>query len=274
MLDEDQGLRDALRTELAGRTPPPARGGLAEVVGRGRRRRRTQQLGAMVAAVVAIAGTAVAVNAVVAVPHAPPSAGTATTASPTGADWPRADLPAPTSTGSGAAECRPSNTGGDSNAGAVGPDLRNRMADALRAVVPDATVHEIETRSTSYLADVTDADGTGSVTLAVHTFAGDPLAVADQQAFDSLNCEPPKRRVLADGTVSQIYPPRRYDPVGLSIQDVRIYRPDGELYRVETQNFASGVGSKPDVAVPLRPSRDTLPLTEAQLAELAVALAG
>jgi hypothetical protein len=64
MWDDDQDLRDALRTELIEWTPPPLNGGLAEVLRLGRRRRRTKQAGAALALVTAITGTVFLVVAI------------------------------------------------------------------------------------------------------------------------------------------------------------------------------------------------------------------
>lgn len=65
MWDEDQDLRDALRTELIDWTPPPLNGGLAEVISRGRRRRRTRRFSVAFALVAVIAGVVFMAAAIV-----------------------------------------------------------------------------------------------------------------------------------------------------------------------------------------------------------------
>jgi hypothetical protein len=304
MWEEDQDLRDALRAELADRTPPPVRGGLREVVGRGRRRRRTQQLGAAVAAVVAIAGTAVAATAI-GEPNALSPADTPTTSAPSDAAWPRADLPAHTPYGTwtpGASAPPPAGrpvesvplcsipdiSGRNVNAVPAGPDLQRRVVTALRAVAADATVGELvawhgkptrpeQVGSYLYDADITDAGGTGSVTFSVGAFTGDPLAAADEQAFDEFNCDPPKRHVLPDGTVLQIYARQPSEPFQSLDMVLRIYRPGGELYTVTVHNFGSPDfkpnPAQPDIPIRFGGGRETLPLTETQLADLGIAIA-
>jgi hypothetical protein len=305
MLDEDQDVRDALRTELAERLPPPVRGGLAEVVSRGRRRRRTQQFGAALGVAVAIAGTAVAAVALGG-PNAMPPAGPGPTATPTAAAWPRADLPAhmpyttwtPGDTAPPPAgrpveaipQCDVGDTSGRNlDTVPASAELQRRVAAAAHAVAGDATVGVLvglhlrpnkpgTVDAYIYSADITDAGGTGSVTFSIGAFTGDPLAAADEQAFDLFNCEPPRRHVLADGTVSQIYATQPSEPFQSLSRTLRIYRPDGTLYTVTVQNFGSP-DFAPNPEQPEYPNhvgagRATLPLSEAQLADLGLAIAG
>jgi len=300
MLDED--VRDALLGELAERTPPPVRGGLAEVVSRGRRRRRTQQAGAVLAVVAAITGTAVAAVAVGG-PNAMPPAGPGPTV--TSAPWPQADLPAHTPYGTWTpgetapppagrpVEATPLCSIPDTSGRMVDTvradaDLRQRMTDAVHAVAGAATVGalvELHSRASrpgqvdayTYTADVADAGGTGSVVFSIGTFTGDPLAAADEQAFDEFNCDPPRRQALDDGTVLQIYATYPSEPFQSLAQVLRIYRPDGTLYMVTVRNFGSpDLATNPDQ--PENPERvgagrPTLPLSEAQLADLGLAIA-
>jgi hypothetical protein len=302
MWDEDD-LGAALRAELAQRTPPKPRGGLADAVARGRRRRRRQQFGAALAVVAAVAGvTTVVVSAGVSGGQNVAATGT----TPTEAPWPRADLPAhsphttwtPAQTAPPPADwptkpvprCEiPDITGRDLDS--VRADLsalQQRVWQALAAVADGATVGLlIETKLPSrpntrpaftYTADVSDAGGTGSVVLSVGRFTGNPLTAADDQAYDMYNCQAPKRHVLADGTVLQIYDVAPSDPFASLNQTLRIYLPDGQLYSLSVRNFGS-----PDLATnredPVHPhrvgaGRPTLPLTERQLAELGLAMAG
>jgi hypothetical protein len=305
MWDEDD-LGTALRAELAERTPPRPHGELADAVARGRRRRRRQQFGAALAAVAAVAGVATVVVSAGALPSDGQNVA-ATGISPTEAPWPRADLPAhsphttwtPAQTAPPPAgwptepvpRCEiPDITGRDlDSVRADLPALQQRVWQALAAVADGATVGllvELKLPSTkpntrqafTYTADVSDAGGTGSVVFSIGRFTGDPLTAADSQAYDMYNCQAPKRHVLADGTVLQIYDVAPSDPFASLNQTLRIYLPDGQLYSLSVRNFGS-----PDLATnredPEHPhrvgaGRPTLPLTERQLAELGLAMAG
>lgn len=302
MWDEDD-LGAALRTELAQRTPPTPRGGLADAVARGRRRRRHQHFGAVLAAVAAVAGVAT----VVASAGALPSGGQRVAASPTEAPWPRADLPVhsphttwtPAQTAPPPAgwptgpvpRCEIFDTAGRDldSVRADLPALQQQVWQGLAAVADDATVGLlIETKLPStrpntrdaftYTADVSDAGGTGSVELSFGRFTGDPLAAADDQAYDMFNCQAPKRHVLADGTVLQIYEVAPSDPFASLDQTLRIYRPDGQLTSLSVRNFGSPdfATNRDDPAHPHRvgAGRPTLPLTERQLVDLGLAMAG
>lgn len=304
MWDEDTGLGDALRTELAEQAAPPVRGGLAEVVGRGRRRRRTQQVGAALAVAVAVAGTAV-VAATLGGPTAMPPANRVTT-SPSDVDWPRADLPALVPYGTwtpGPTAPPPSGRPVEPVPRCASPgldrtvdklpatvELQGQMARGLRAVAGAASVgalvvlHLPPTRPGTvdaytyytYTADVTDANGTGSVVFSVGSFTGDPLDAADEQAFDEFNCDPPKRQVRSDGTVLQIYAWQPSEPFQSMTQVLRIYEPGGTLYQVTVRNFGSPDfttnRAQPESPNRVGAGRASLPLTERQLADLGVAL--
>lgn len=304
MWDDERGLGEALRTELAERTPPPARGGVADVVSRGRRRRRAQQLGATLAVVAALGGTAVVVAAL-GEPNALPPANRVTTTPVPDAAWPRADLPTHTpydtwTPGPSATPPQgrpieavprcdiPDTAGRNVNTVPAGADLRRRVGDATRAVARGATVGELVEQhlppnrpgtvdSYAYVADITDAGGTGSLDFTVGAFTGDPLAAADAQAFDEFNCEPPKRHVLDDGTVLQIYRWQPSEPFQSLTQVLRIYRPGGQLYTLTVRNFGSpDLGTDPEYPDQIErvgAGRATLPLSEAQLADLGLAIA-
>jgi hypothetical protein len=305
MWDEDD-LGAALRAELAQRTPPRPRSGLVDAVARGRRRRRRQQFGAALAAVAAVAGVATVVVSAAALPSGGQDVA-ATGTTPTEAPWPRADLPAhsphttwtPAPTAPPPAgwptgpvpRCEiPDITGRDlDSVRADLPALQQQVWQALAEVAENATVGllgQLKLPSTgpnphdtfTYTADVTDTGGTGSVVLTFGRFTGDPLTAADEQAYDMGNCQPPKRHVLADGTVLQIYDVAPSDPFASLNQTLRIYLPDGQLYSLSVRNFGSPdfATNREDSGHPHRvgPGRPTLPLTEKQLAELGLAMVG
>ncbi|MDQ3786906.1 MAG: hypothetical protein M3422_06645, partial [Actinomycetota bacterium] len=108
-------------------------------------------------------------------------------------------------------------------------------------------------------------------------YTGTPLAAADEQAFDVGNCDPPKRHVLADGTVLQLYDTRVSEPFQSLTQTLRIFLPNGRMYQVVAQNWGSPdlQTNRDEPGSPIRvgKGRETLPLTEAQLAEIGLALA-
>jgi hypothetical protein len=130
----------------------------------------------------------------------------------------------------------------------------------------------------TYTADLSDAEGTGSVVLTFGRFTGTPLSAADDQAYDTGNCQPPKRHVLPDGTVLQLYDAAPSDPFASLTRTLRIYLPDGQLHSLTARNYGSPdfTTNREDPGHPHRtgPGRPTLPLTEAQFAELALALVG
>ncbi|WP_158073556.1 hypothetical protein [Actinophytocola xanthii] len=310
--DNEDNLRTALRAELAGENPPPARGGLPDVVGRGRRRRRTQQLGAALAVVAAFGGTAVAAATLDGTETVTPAGRLETTTSVVStsaasaeADWPRAELPARAPDGTWApGETAPPPSGRaviskpqcsipDTTDRAWGTvraaaEVRSTVADALATAAGGADVGELVERhypssrpgavdTYDYVADVTDAGGTGSVAFSVGRFDGDPLAAADQQAFDEFNCEPPKRQVLPGGAVVQLYALQPSDPFQSLTQTARIYLPDGQMYMLAVRNFGSPDfapnPSQPEDPERVRAGRETLPLSERQLADLAETIA-
>jgi hypothetical protein len=300
MLDEDQDVRDALWTELAGQAPPVG-GGLAEVVSRGRRLRRTRQVGTALAVVAVLAGTAAVAVAFSGPTKLPPADPGPTTA---GAAWPRADLPARTPYGTwtpAASALPPAGRPVESAPLCDSPDTAGRNLNNVRADVGfqrqlvvaaaeaagGATVgefaerHQPPTRSATvdsytYTADITDANGTGSLAFSIGTFTGDPRAAADEQAFDEFNCDPPKRHVLNDSTVLQIYATRPSEPFQSLTQTLRIYRPDGTLYTLAVRNFGSPDFApnpdQPEIPKRVGAGRESLPLSEAQLADLGLAI--
>jgi hypothetical protein len=167
--------------------------------------------------------------------------------------------------------------------------LQDALLAATRAAAPRARLGDLRERhlvpdrpekrdAWEYEVDVTDADGTGSIRLDVGDFTGTPLASADEQAFDVGNCVPPKRRVLTDGTVLQLYEVRPSEPFQSLTQVLRIFRPDGELYQVVVQNWGSRDfepnPDQPQIPTRVGEGRPTLPLTEAQLAEIGLAITG
>jgi hypothetical protein len=167
--------------------------------------------------------------------------------------------------------------------------LRDKVVAAVHAAAPDLRVSVLveqrlwpdrpeQREGWVYEFDVSDPDGTGSVRFEIGDYTGTPLAAADKQAFDVGNCEPPKRHVLADGTVLQLYETRVSEPFRSLTQTLRIFLSNGRMYQVVAQNWGSpDLRTNPDEpGSPIRVGRgrETLPLTEAQLAEIGLALTG
>ena len=285
MWDDDRALRAEVLAELD-TAPPPVGGGLAEVVRRGRWRRRGRYASAAagVAALLTVTGVVATALAGEPLPAAQPPAAT-------DVDWPRAGLPAqvPYDVWAFSAPRRvyqlcsiPETATDRLDVHRATDDERNGLQAALHAVAPPpgATIpalveqHLVPDRPEKregwvYEVDVDDAEGTGSLRFGIGDYTGTPLAAADAQAFDVGNCAPPKRHVLADGTVLQLYEPRPSEPFQSLTQTLRIFLPNGRLYQVVAQNWGS-----PDLetnrAQPGNPTRvgtgrSTLPLTEKQL---------
>lgn len=312
MWDDEQNVRAALHAELA-QQAPPARHGLADVLSHGRRRRRMRQAGAVIAVLVLVTGIGVTIAAfdaarvtapdkrVAAVPGP-----TSQKAEPAGPNWTKANLPPRTPD----RIWRPGNTAAPppgrtilevpqcvdgtitrwQGAGQATDQLRRQLHAALTAVAGPATVGELVERHIpanpkkrgsidfyDYSADISDANGTGSVRLTVGSFTADPVEAADQEAFDLFNCEPPKRLMMGNRTVLQLYPVQPSEPFQSLTQTLRIYLPGGTRYQLDMQNCGSP-DFEPNPAQPEIPNRvgagrATLPLTEDQLATLGLTMA-
>lgn len=264
MWDDDQALRGALRTELARVTPPATEDGVADVVRLGKRRRRVRHAGAALAVVALLAASTA--TAVVLTGNRAPVADEPTSTKLT-VDWPMADLPArepiatfevgpPQPPGKGGV---PVHVCGPHGGGVVGylhasRELRDALLAAVHAVAPAVDVVGDLTRQPNeppleYRAMV----GGGSLRFEVGDYPGEALVAANEQAFDLANCQPPKRHVLADGTVLQLYPPMVGDRDQMLTQVLRIFLPDGTLYQVAFADWAQ---------------RPTPGVTERQLAEI------
>jgi hypothetical protein len=294
---EDDELRAAVLAELDA-APPAAGGGLDDVVRRGRRRKRVTHAGAALAVVALLTATGAVATALGGDPLPP-----AASAPPSEVPWPHLDLPwrSPTGTWNGPPITPP--TGDELVAPyplCAIPDVTHDRLDVYRATAgqqdkvymaaqvaaPGLRVgiltenrlvsYPEEREGWSYEADLSDAGGTGSFRFGIGDYTGTPLAAADAQAFDVGNCEPPKRHVLADGTVLQLYETRPAEPVQSLTQVLRIFLPNGRLYQVTSQNWGSSdlETNRDQPTFPLRigQGRATLPLTEAQLAEFGLAI--
>ncbi|RLK60129.1 hypothetical protein [Actinokineospora cianjurensis] len=125
------------------------------------------------------------------------------------------------------------------------------------------------TAGTVTALDLTDTNGVGSLAVRSAIFTGSPTSFADELAFTDSNCEPPKRLVTADGTVLQVYPEVPSDPFVTLTMRARIFRPNGTLLVLEVRSFGSVHLRQTAEGAERLPGRTTLPMTEAQLAQLA-----
>jgi hypothetical protein len=150
------------------------------------------------------------------------------------------------------------------------------LAPLTRRVVPGRNGARSEYR---YSADVSDKDGAGSIEVSAgRSPASNLVALADEQAFDEGNCEPPKRYVHPNGTVAQVYPVRPFEPFQSLRQTVRVYVEGGLTYQIVVTNYGSR-DFRPNTRQPQFPvrvgaGRATLPLTERQLGLMGLALVG
>lgn len=304
MWDDDE-LRAAVLAELD-TAPPATGGGLGEVVRRGRRRRRARHAGTALAVVALLTATGAVATALSGDPLPPATtAPPTTTAPPSEVSWPRADLPRQSPTGDEATCDVPEVVHDRLDVYQATLEQQDRLQAALRTATEDtprvatsrtgsspAPDPDVETpvlvgerlgpdrpeqrEGWVYQVDVYGPSGTGSLLFEIGDHPGTPLAAADKQAFDVGNCEPPKRHVLPDGTVLQLYETRVSEPFRSMTQTLRIFLPNGRMYQVVAQNWGSpdfrNNPEEPGSPIRVGNGRETLPLTEAQLAEIGLAL--
>ncbi|TWP52769.1 hypothetical protein FKR81_06455 [Lentzea tibetensis] len=293
MMNDDE-LRRALRAELE--VPAPAaRTSLDDLLRRGRRRVFAQRAVAVMGVLIAVAGIGFGGVALSAARRTLPPADTVSTTPTTTpatavraeASWPRISEPIRTptitlnhpdvppipcqQTGS------PLLTGWPGSSKA--PDaVRASWERALTGLAGKAQFHVTQPRSPgereaySYWADVT---GFGSIWLRAGSFTGDPLAQADDQKWAQGDCVPPRRHVLADGTVLQLHALKEAMPVPSLSQRLVIYAPNGMSYEISVSNHSAEYLLGPEINETNGPSggRPELPLTEEQLAGIGLAVA-
>lgn len=295
----EERLMEQLRTLVEGQAPA-AITTVDTVIRRGRRRVWARRAGTGLG-VLALVG---AVGAAVLLPR-PEAPDQIMPAVPPGAvDWPRIDartevspvpfqpgMSAPMPPGRRVVDAPSCSQEIPDNRLITGPGLvdspaevRQAFIESARAVAQPAKVGDLipgvrhnNLGHYRYDADVSDSRGTGSVTVRAGTFTGEPLAAADERAFDLSNRVPPQRKVLADGTVQQLYPLRAQEPFQSLSRSVFVFRPGGDLYEISVHNYGSP-DFEPNFAQPEIPSRvgagrETLPLTEVQLAGIAERIA-
>jgi hypothetical protein len=292
---QDEELLALLRAEIDDQAPPPVHTALDDVVRRGRRRLRARRLGATLGVVAVVGGVGIATSLLrlslpgVGLPAV--NAASSVSGSPTPSTMPGWTVaPAEPQTSHPVADnCStgPSMPGPAGNASVNVDTVDAVLIDALHQVAPKATVKitkaNVAVRPMDQLlgstwADVVDAGGAGSVYVEMHAYGGTPTQAADNDKFVDGGCTLPRRQVLADGTVLQLYPAANYDPAHPS-QALRVYTTTHVLYIVTAEGFGSTDWVKspdePDtLTVPKDAGRHSLPLTEQQLTAIATRIAG
>ncbi|GLZ41251.1 hypothetical protein [Actinokineospora sp. NBRC 105648] len=268
--DEQQALRALIEV------PAPAPTTTLEVVlRRGRARVRVRQAGSVLAVVVVV-GLLGALVAWIQVPaHRLPAATPHLAGEEVG--WPRAALPAKTGATpwqrvgphpATLSVCPSSQVGAvPTGIGDTAEATLQSVRDLLVATVRDARIGywtDLDPAVHRYSLDITDADGVGSVDLMTSAYSTDPGTAADTLAFTERNCLPPKRAVLTDSSVAQVYPVAPDGDQSIRLT-ARLFRPDGRMLVVVVRSRAGVPFGSWD--------RGTLPLSEQQLAQTALRLA-
>jgi len=283
---------------------PPTRTTLDEVLRRGRRRVFAQRAGAALGVVIVVAGvgfSAAALNSAgPAGPATPPSSLTESRPTPTQAfDWRRVDTPpqsAPQTFQPGSSAPPPSgwrnlelprcdmkmwqvSLAKEVGTVALPPEFLGKVQEGLLRHATGSKVSALksETNHPSYRADVSDDQGTGSISVTAGRFNGTPRAAADAAVWETGDCDPPYREVLESGTIVQLHEVHAFEPFRSLVQRMVIYRADGLLIQLELGSFGSP-DMRPD---PKRPGeqerfgkgRETLPMTQQQFAMLGLTVA-
>ncbi len=260
-------IEDELRGALDVPAPPPATT-LDDVLRRGRRRVAVRRAGLAggVLAVVAVVGIGSTVWQGTAAPELDLGANPA--------NWGQVSDPARRKQ---AEEKRPELgcfrtdfTGSPVRAEPLSSDLMRTIQGTVRSVLPDRTVdsalpEEVENNgSVVFEVDVLDGQGAGSLRFWIGRFEAEPVVVADYVAWVSDTCSAPRRQVAPDGTVYQLNVTTFDGAKQASLQSLSIFRKNGRSVRID--QVGAGRTSS-------RATRDTLPLSEAELVKLGAAVA-
>ncbi|PRY45981.1 hypothetical protein [Umezawaea tangerina] len=268
-------IEEELRA-MADVTAPPSTTALDDVLRRGRRRVYALRAGAVAGVVAVVAGAGFTAFALRSVPtSAPPADGpvdgpvVTSTTTPSGppAWWPVVALPPQTPYGTWQpASSAPPGPGRevlavpqcdshwdeqvvvDLGRDTVTPTAAERFDRAIDEVAGVAVPGEPQTATLGTdpaqpthhrWVDVTDAGGTGSLTISEGRYSGTPLEAADREAFLSGNCAPPHRQVRDDGTVLQYSSVIPSEPFQSLTQRMRVYRSNGHVVEIVQRNFGT-----------------------------------
>ncbi|GAA1274932.1 hypothetical protein [Saccharothrix xinjiangensis] len=312
MWSDSDELRRALKSEVDG-PAPPARADLADVVRRGRRRLLVRRAGAVAGALVAVGVVGVGTVALGGLAGGPTDpAGWSGTPSPGPSARPllttmtieartpyRTFTPAwtaPPPSGRAILSIPQCDLGVLDDATTrwtlphPPPHVLNAWTTAVSQVVSPAQVSEPHAHTfpanklkdpesvdghTRWI-DVTDDGGTGSVWLRVGRTSLEPLAAADDEVFGVGNCHPPRRAVLDNGAVVQLYEVQASEPFQSLSLELRVYAPSGDVYAISAANHGSpDFTPQADQRAFNRTGsgRETLPLSEDQLTRIGMAVA-
>jgi hypothetical protein len=129
-----------------------------------------------------------------------------------------------------------------------------------------------------YDIDLTDGGGSGGVRLTAGRYTGSAQQYADDSLWVTGDCEPPYRKVLADGTLIQLHAMHVFEPFQSLVQTMFVYRPDGLVLQLDLTNYSSKDrrpdGKQGGYWERTGPGRPNLPLTDEQFARLGPAIAG
>ncbi|RKT55503.1 hypothetical protein [Saccharothrix australiensis] len=309
MWENEQQLRDALRTEVGG-PAPAARTDLAEVLRRGRRGVLVRRAGAVVGVlvVVGVVGFGATTLGTFAGSSDPASGDTVPTSSarphvwttlnraaqqPYGTYAPGASAPPPTDRqlqNTQLCSVVEDERSTEWLLPAPSPDVLRAWETAVgKAAAPaqagpprshlfpaDKEKNPASVDGHTHWIDVADQAGTGSVDLERGRTGLSPEAAADADLFAVGNCLPPRRAVRPNGVVLQLYEVRASEPFQSLTQALRVYAPSGDVYRITVRNFGSpDFHPRADHRAFQRtgPGRATLPLTEEALTRIGLAVA-
>ncbi|MFI6100671.1 hypothetical protein ACIA8G_34410 [Lentzea sp. NPDC051213] len=268
---------------------PPATTSLEAVLRRGRRRVFAQRAGAVAGVVAVVAGVGLGAGTLT---SGPPPASPATAvqlprvAVERDLDWTRVDVPPQQPKGQdcerGGRTVQPSTGIG---AGDVPPEFVARFLQDMRELMPGFKIEPTAVKDGNYKweqqFDLTDGEGTGSAQLIAGRFtSGSPQTYADDGLWITGDCAPPRRKVLADGTILQLHSVHRFrpdKPVEVYSQAVYAYRHDGLILKIEIRTVGSRhmrpVPGSAGFWEPFVSGRPSLPLTEEQFARFGLAVA-
>jgi hypothetical protein len=282
MTGDDQ-LRDALRSVVEA-PAPPARTTLERVVQRGRRRVLVQR-GAAVAAVIGVVAAigvgGVLLRSATAGQGVRPAGTSLSPAPASAAPPPRMKLlpgwtwaPMPTTPGEGGDGCADYLSGHpEGTLERVPPDTE----DFVRGFFIDAVREQagIEPKDAGWqpghniLEFEIERDGNdGFFELTIDSYGGSADKAADADAASTLDCDPPQRRTLDDGTILQLYSVEAGGGVAAR-RDVAVYLPGGRYYLLSVGD----VGGQGEDAWSVAGGRGPMPLDDTELADVARTLA-
>jgi hypothetical protein len=303
MFDDDNAARHALQA-IADDPAPPVATTVDQVLRRGRRRVFVQRVAAAAGVMAVVA--AIGVGAMLlrpgyqsggvqvgdSDPAAPPGLTTtaqsdtstpqgppATPLLPGGTNWQPVDMPADADSGSGCAQMEqpppdrevallPEETVKVAFSNAIAKTTGNQPA-SVTSEWQEHSPKQSGAPSGFVSATVSMDNGIGELQLEALRFGGTPVEFADWARTSYGNCEPPWRRVLADGTVLQLFQADDGNAKA-PMQHLQIFRPDGRRYIITSAGFTeSDIDRDTDGSGTVAGGRGELPVDALQLGDIA-----